>query len=470
MKIKVSRRDVIWSYISTLMSMLANFLILPFVLRYLDDPSIGLYYVFTSLSGISALFDFGFAASFSRNIAYCWSGTRELKREGADSAEGNTGVDYVLMKKVLFTSRIIYALLASLALFMGLTAGTIYIVHISKDFIGSAHIIAWIIYAVAIFMNLYYGYFSSYLRGVGAIQAVSKITTISRILQIVIAATTLISGVGLIGVSVAYFLYGLVFRFACKNAFFKHENIGNNLKAIKEKQTLKSIGPVFKTIWYNAWREGVVSLSNYLLNQAGTVICSMYYSLTETGIYSLSVQLATAVATISSTMYTTYQPSLQSAYVQRDIEGQKKSMSMIVVTYVGLFILGMMAVLIIGRPFISWLRPSYTISIPMLLAVGLYQFILKFRNCYTTYFSSTNRLIYMKSFVFSAGVCIVLSILLAEITSIGIWGLIISQIFSQAMFNMWYWTFKAHKELRLYPIKMLKFAVDGYTTMLKRKR
>lgn len=142
---------------------------------------------------------------------------------------------------------------------------------------------------------------------------------------------------------------------------------------------------------------------------------------------------------------------------------------MIVVTYVGLYMLGMIALMTIGRPIISWLRPSYTISVPMLLTVGLYQFILKFRNCYTTYFSSTNRLIYMKSFVISAVVCVVLSVFLAETTQIGVWGLIIAQIFSQAMFNLWYWTIKAHKELKLWPNEMIKYAVHSYVGMIRKQ-
>ena len=466
MKITVNKKDIIWSYISTIVSMFSNFLILPFVLRYLDDLSIGLYYVFVSLSAISALFDFGFAASFSRNIAYCWSGSAALQKEGAVKAVGNANTEYALMKKVLFTSKVIYGLLSSVALVIGLTAGTAYIVHISRELSGNVHIISWFIYVAAIFLNLYYGYYASYLRGVGAIQKVSIIITISRIFQVIITAVLLICGTGLLGVCVAYFTYGLFFRFACQKAFYSYNDIGLHLGVVTEKLTIKSVFPLFMDIWYNAWREGIISLSNFLLSQAGTVICSIYFSLYETGLYSLSVQLTTAISIIASTMYNTYQPSLQSAYVRRDIEGQKKSMSMIVITYIGLFVVGMIALLLIGRPIIAWLRPSYALSIPMLLLVGCYQFILKFRNCYTTYFSSTNRLYYMRSFIISAILCVILTVLFAEMSGWGIFGFVIAQILSQAIFNVWYWPVKTHQELNLNIHETFSYAYTGYKQLI----
>lgn len=470
MRIEVNRKDIIWSYASTIMSMLANFCILPFVLAFLDENSIGLYYVFISLSGISVLFDFGFATSFSRNIAYCWSGSSSLEKKGAKKAGEADGIDFVLMKKALYASRVIYSMISAVTLLLAVTIGTWYIIRISDGFSGCNHIIAWFIYAAAIFMNLYYGYFSSYLRGVGAVQSVSKITTISRLLQVVLAGVLLCCGTGLIGVSVAYFAYGLVFRTACKRSFYRYRGIGEELKKVNEKNSIKQVLPLFKTIWYNAWREGIVSLSNYLLNQAGTVICSLYYSLYETGLYSLAVQLASAIATIASTMYTTYQPSLQSAYVRRDVKEQKKYMSMIVVTFVVIYTLGMLVVVLVGKPIISWIKPTYTLSTPMLLLVGLYQFILKFRNCYTTYFSSTNRLIYMPSFVISSFVCVALSVLLVEFTGLGVWGLVIAQIFSQIVFNAWYWTVQTHKELGLKAKETLVFAVDAYKDMLFKRK
>ena len=43
----------------------------------------------------------------------------------------------------------------------------------------------------------------------------------------------------------------------------------------------------------------------------------------------------------------------------------------------------------------------------------------------------------------------ILSLLLLKFTEIGISGIIVPQILSQAVFNLWYWPYKANKEMNL---------------------
>ena len=95
---------------------------------------------------------------------------------------------------------------------------------------------------------------------------------------------------------------------------------------------------------------------------------------------------------------------------------------------------------------------------------------MKFRNCYTSYFSSTNRLIYYKAFIVSAIVCIALSFLALAILKIGIVGLILAQIFSQVFFNAWYWAFKAHQEMKLGIAEMFELVGLELKKVLDRKK
>lgn len=166
MKINLSKQDILWSYIGTILSMGANLLMLPFLMIFLDENTLGLWYVFASIGAIATLFDFGFGVTFARNVTYAWAGARELKKEGAELAI-NSEPDYRLMKKVLKTCKIIYGIIAGSALLLLLTLGTGYVIFVSREINGYTYIIAWIIYAVAVFLNLYYGYYASFLRGVG---------------------------------------------------------------------------------------------------------------------------------------------------------------------------------------------------------------------------------------------------------------------------------------------------------------
>lgn len=448
MKIQLTKRDIIWSYIGTILSMGANLLMLPFLIYFLSDDALGLWYIYASIGAIATLFDFGFGVTFARNVTYAWAGARELKKEGVTFVQ-NREPDYQLLKKVLTTCKVIYGIIAGTALLLLLTAGMLYVIYVSRDVSGNQHLIAWVIYAIAVFLNLYYGYYASFLRGVGDVAQANRNTVWARLAQIILMIALLLMGCGLIGACIAYLAYGILFRLLGKRHFYKYKGLGNNLAKITEKPSAKETRDMFHIVWHNAWRDGAISLCNYCCNQVSTLICSGYLSLAETGVYSIGVQIASAIATIAGTLYNTYQPELQAAYVIADKDKMRKTMSMIVVSFAYLFVLGTFAFCIVGVPLLKLIKPSAVVSIPVLLGLCLYQFILKYRNCYTSYFSCTNRIMYVGGFTVSALLCVVLSFLAIGCMQMGVWGLIIAQILSQAVYNMWKWPILAHKELNL---------------------
>lgn len=454
MKISLTKRDIIWSYVGTILSMGANLIMLPFLILYLDDDMLGLWYVFASIGAIATLFDFGFGVTFARNVTYAWAGVRELKKEGVEYVEGREP-DYAVIKKVLTTCKVIYGIISGVALLLLLSAGTMYIMYASRALSGYNHIVAWIIYAVAVFLNLYYGYYSSFLRGVGNVAQANKNIVWARTIQIILMIVLLASGLGLIGACIAYLAYGTIFRFLGKYYFYRYKGIGERLNAVKDKTSIMEIKEMFYVVWHNAWRDGAISLCNYCCNQVSTLICSAFLSLAETGVYSIGVQISSAIATIAGTLYNTYQPELQAAYVVADKPRMKKTMSLIVVSYIYIFIFGIIGFIIVGLPMLRLIKPSAIVSVPVLLGLCLYQFMLKFRNCYTSYFSCTNRIKYMGGFIVSAILCVFLSFFMTGNLDLGIWGLILAQIISQAIYNIWKWPMLAHRELELNAIDMM---------------
>lgn len=448
MEIKVSKKDLMWSYIGTFMSIASNILLLPFLVYYLDADMLGLWYVFSSIGAIGNLFDFGFSVTFARNITYCWSGAKELKKENVTISD-KSEPDYALMKNVLETCRYIYLIISCIALLLLLTVGTVYVKHISKGLDMTICLLAWGLYALSVFLGLYYGYFASFLRGVGAIDIANKNTVFARVAQIVLTIVFLFCGLGLVGACAGYLIYGTLFRVLGKSSFYKYKDIGKHLKEVTQKTSYSQIKELFFVIWHNAWRDGAISLCNYFCNQASTLICSAYLTLAETGMYSLAVQIVTAVSTVAAVAYNTYQPSIQSNYISGKKEKVKSTMAFIVTTYSVMFLFFMVIVIVAGIPVLRIIKPDVVLSVPIMIGLGLYQFILKFRNCYTSYFSSTNRIPYLSGFATSAILCVVLSFLFIGILPFGIWGLILAQLISQLVYNAWYWPLLANKELEI---------------------
>ena len=468
MKIKVSKKDVIWNYAGVIASLGSNLLMLPVVLYFLSGAQVGIWYVFQSMASLSTMFDFGFTPTFSRNVAYCWSGTDKLKAEDVSYSCGEK-VNYKLFKQIIYTCRLIYLLISLVVLIGFSTIGTVYVFHVSSSLLGNSHKIAWAIWCIALFLNLYYGYFSSLLKGVGAVAESNKGMVIARIAQFVTLIVLLIAGMGLVGVSIAYLVYGVVLRETYRYYFNHYRNIGNNLKKTEYKPDRREIFDLFKIVWHNAWKEGAVSFANYFCNQMGTIVSSLYLSLEETGIYSMGVQLASAMVTFAYAMYTSYQPSIQSAISNKDYETVRKNFSYTVFVYIVVVFIGTIALVTFGPPLIRIIKPEMNLGIAILFGVSIYQFILKFRNCYTSYLSNSNRIIYFKAFIIFAIVCVALEFLLCGVFKMGMWGLVIAQITSQLIYNAWHWPLVVHRELKMSLPALLKLGFNEARNKLLKK-
>ena len=105
--------------------------------------------------------------------------------------------------------------------------------YISSAISGEEPEIAWIICSIAIFLNLYFGYYGSFLRGVGAISDANKATVYSKAVQIIVTIVLLACGFGIVGTSVAYLVYGTLYRIIARQSFYKYKGIGDRLKEVK---------------------------------------------------------------------------------------------------------------------------------------------------------------------------------------------------------------------------------------------
>lgn len=444
MKIQISKRDILWNYIGSFLSLGINFLMLPVLMLFLTGEMLGLWQVFLSIGSIALLLDFGLSPTLARNVAYVWSGAESLKETGVTQTVRNEP-NYLLLDKVICVCKRVYLIIAVIAGTLLLTGGMFYIDWVSRDIASNDRIIAWLIYVLAIFLNLYFYYYSSALVGVGAVGDNNKAKVLACMLQFACCFLLSVLGTGIYAPAIAYLLYGLSYRLFAK--YFLYKKIGKDKLQGSAKHKTDELKQIFSAIWHNAWRDGLVAVANYLIGQANTIICSVFCDLTETGIYSLSLQFVTAIGIIASVLYSSYQPRLQSAYINQDAKTCTKLMSVSVVVYDFVFILGIACLIVIGIPILRFINPEYVFDIPMLLGLGVYMYFQKRYSLFTSYISNTNRIPYVKAFVFSGVLSVGLSVVFIACFPIGIWGLILGQFVAQCVYNNWYWPITVQKDL-----------------------
>ncbi len=430
--VKIGKGDLVWSYVGTFFKVSTNVLLLPIIISYLTESEVGLWYVFASISQFVILFDFGFAPSFARNIAYVWSGAKTLKREALVSIK-NDETDWTEFYIILRSCKYVYLLISSLALLLLLSFGSFYIIKVASI----SYIYAWIVYSIAVFLNLLYSYYTSFLRGIGAVAENNKSGTISKIVQLVFCWLLLELEFGLLGVSIAYLLSGIALRASSKIYFYKYENIGRNIRGIVVDSILNKCIDRFKIIWHNSSREGLVTISNYLNSQANTLICSYMIGLSATGSYGVSLQIATLVSTVASIPFSAYQPQMQENAISNNIEKNRKLLSFSIVSFVIAFIVLAICSLL-SVPIIHYIKPNFELDINMYLLILLQIFLWAFYGLFCSFISSYNQLPYTKTYIVSSFITVILTICMVKYSHMGIWALIVSPIIV-SLYNVWKW-------------------------------
>lgn len=444
---KITSKDILWNYAGIIMKVGINVFLFPLVIGFLTYDEIGMWTVFSSISGIVILFDMGFATTLARNVAYAWSGADELKKtQGTFIKKSNTH-NLKLLKTTLKTCRYIYMLISLLALLFMLTFGLSHIKSIGAGPNQTMYIYSWLIYSAAIFLNLYYGYFTSFLYGVGAIAENNKAGVISKLIQLMLSFALLKMGYGLMSLSIAYLISGLVLRLLSQYYFYNYEGIGKMLKEQKIDLKFDEVLNSFLTIWHNAWRDGLVSLTNYIMLQANTLILSFFSDLANTGIYGMSLQLVNIIGTLSMTFYGTYQPKMQELYILNKKKESEKIFSLSIIVYILVFIMMSIGLIIVGLPIIKLLKPDINFDISMLIWMCVFMFIYRYHNLYSSYVSNSNRIPYVKSYITSAVVSMAISIVILKYSDLGIWSFIISGIGINLIYNFWRWPLFVFKEL-----------------------
>lgn len=446
--IQATNKDVVWSYIGTLFSVASSFLLLPLILTFLSGDEIGLWYVFVSIGGLISLFDCGFAPTFARNVAYCYSGAKKLTKEGCIYAEDDKNIDNNLMYLVIKVCKKIYIRLSIAALICAITIGTAYVYYITRDLIGGFQLTAWLIYCLAIYTNFYFGYYASIIRGVGKIYEINFATIISKIVQIMVSGILLLAGLKLIAISLGYLISSVIYRFLCIKTYSNfYRSVCNNIKKLDKQTERKEIKSLYHCLSYNAYKDGVVSISNYCATQAMTLVSSAVLNLNSTGIYSLSLQFVNVVANVSFSIVSAFHPSLQAAYIKKNIKEERIIISLCTSVSTYIYFAGILCVAIIANPIIGIINPDFKIDSVMLLLLAIYTFLWKQHSTFAAYISNTNRIPYMIPFVISSMMGIVIAITFIKLTNIGEYGLVIAPMLCQLIYNNWKWPRFVLKEI-----------------------
>ena len=294
MEIKTNKKDIIWSFIVQFFNVGSGIIILPLILKKLSSDELGIWYIFSMISNLIYLLDFGFLPSIQRNVAYVYSGASELLKEGINFSKIDE-INFQLLADIINISRNIYKKITFLTIFLLLTFGTYYIKSLGN--LNKSIIIAWVLYSFSICLNFYYFYFNALLRGKGLIEESNKILLFSRLGFIIFSIFGIYMKLGLLAMSLGNIISVIIIRVCSYKIFFT--------KALQEKIKKYKITKnknLFNIIFFNSYKQGLVSVSTFFIVKGNLFLATKFFTLAEVAEYGLTIQIFGLLTTICTTL------------------------------------------------------------------------------------------------------------------------------------------------------------------------
>lgn len=443
--VKITKSDLIWSYLARFFSLATSLVVLPFMLNKLTAEEVGLNYLMFSVSSLVTLLDFGFVYQFGRNFTYVYSGAQKLLKEGIEEPHGSNEINYKLLSTLLKTAKFVYAILSTICFILMITFGTVYVYHSTEGFTLVPHsLIIWIIFSISTYFNIYFCYYNSLLTGSGKIKENNIATILSKSIYLFIAFTLLYLGYGLFSVVIANLCAPFAQRLYSHRCFYTVDLKSKLIGDIKHSE----IKELFLTIWYNSKKLGVHCLGNYAISNANTFLIGLFLPLPIVASFGLLKQLVATIQNIAQVPYTTYQPML--AYYK--VNNEMKQLKVLTLKTMGVYWFVMLSgctLLLILAPYILSLIGSNT-KLPNNSIIIIYSVAIllegNHNNC-TTLITVFNKIPYFKANLITGFIIVLLMTLSLKFTSYGLIAIVFIHFICQLAYNNWKWPLYIYKEL-----------------------
>lgn len=458
LKVKITKKDMIWSYIGYFLSLFSSVLVLPFVMKLVPSDELGLWYTFLSFGQFVTLLDRTFNTCISRSITYAWAGMQMINAEGYNVIKtSELGTNFRLLASIFKTCKKVFGIISIISLAVMASAGTVYIGYIAREMSGIVWIPAWIIYGVSVFFTIYYSYWTVALNAVGALKQAQQITVLSKLVYIALSLAGLLLGYGLISLTVSNLISGIILRILGKKFLYNYESIGEKISKYEKSITVYEIKDNFAKIWHNAKKVGLSCLSAFLITQTTILVSSAYLGLEETASYGLCLQLVTAMLGVAQIYFTAVKPKLTELKVSGEEKKEEfiSGLSFATTIYWFLFWIEVITLIIVGVPILTFLKPNTEIPLFMLFFLSVYSFLEYNHSMFAAVIEMSNTVPYVKASVISA-ICIsVGEFIVASSTSLGIYGLMAVQCIVQLAYNNWKWPMVIMKEYHISPWRII---------------
>lgn len=466
---KLGRKDIFWNYAATFMRLASGIVILPLVVKILPAEEYAIWGIFLTVSSIPALLDLGFSNSFSRNIAYIFSGATELKAKGYIAViRKDAEIDYGLLKTVIKSMQTYYGIMALVFITIFFIGSPFYMSAVLAKYSGAKTEIwvAWFTYGALVAYEFYTCYYNSLMSGRGLIKRNMQIVIISQTTKILVSIICLFFGWGIISLVIGILVSDLINRTLSYYSFYD--------KQIKEKLIFAIVTPVkdiIKIMAPNSFKIGLTTLGLFAMSQAITLISPFYLTLPEVGQYTISKLMMSLIISMGGTWFGTFYPQLTQYRVRDENENIKRLYVKGLLVLIIIFVAAGSGLLLIGNPLLKLIHSkTMLLNNWILLLMLFFSFCEAIQSISTSTLLTKNEVPYFKSVLISGGASLILLFILFKFTTLGVLSMILAPGITLTLYQNWKWPYMVIKELKIKPVDFKNVTIETLNTLVPFKK
>lgn len=442
---KITRNDVFWGYLAQGLNVGAGVLLLPILLLSLPPADVAIWLVFMTLGGLAQLLEFGFQPTLARNFAYIFSGATSLKSEGLPTVSPQAiSINVDLLKNLILSSQKIYKRVAATSCIVLVVFGTLYIKSVLiQEQDKNAILVGWVLFALGIVFNFYFGYVNSLLMGRGDVTEANKVSALNKALFLTVGTALVIHDLGLIGLGLA----SLIAAIGSRLYGIWLLRLDPITESALRLPTPKGSNVLLEVVWPNAKKIAAVQLCAFLVIRANILIGTFFLGPELIAEYSLTLTVLLTLSTVSSVFIQLQLPYITSRQLVKDYDEVRLAYLKIVVSSLCVYTFGSIAIGLLG-PLVLTALGSEVLILPAREYFLLSFIVLLELNhvIAATYITSLNQIPFLRSAVLTAIASVGLSS--ALVGPYGVFGLIIAQGAVQLSYNNWKWPLFAIRTFR----------------------
>lgn len=441
----IGKKDIVWSYTSTIFTIGAGVILLPFILRKMPQETVGVWNIFQTITALVTLLDFGFRPTFARNISYIFSGVKTLQKEGVAHTSEDAIVDYSLLKGSLTAMKKFYSWIAIGVFALLATIGTAYFYFILQKYSGDKQdaFVAWILLIIINCYNLYTFYYDALLTGKGYIKRSQQISIAGQAVYLGLAIGLIYAGLGLTAIVISQLTATIIRRIFAYRVFFTPELKAHltNIEGGDSHNILSAITP-------NAVKVGLTQLGGFMVNKSALLIGSAFLTLDDIACFGITLQVMDILARCSTVIYHSYMPKLAQCRAAQDMGALRYYYKLCTSSLILIYIIGGLAWGLLGDYVLS-IIDSQTRFVPgAMLSVMLIINCLEQNHAVSAGFiMADNKIPFFIPSLLSGAATILLLWIFLNPLHWGIWSLILAPGIAQLSYQNWKWPSVVIKEL-----------------------